>query len=251
MAAIIPLPRNPLQAPRPDPLPQDSSADTLGGDPVARWYAHALGWATTSAVCGPPAGPSVPRQGCADQTPQTRERWPQLLTGLRFDVLELPAEAGCAVLRRLPDRAPTGPVSVGGGTMRLFVAAGSAEELPGLLDWLEWGRLPADLTAAGAGGSIPAPLPPGWSGPRGGAVWLRPPEPGRDTEPTLPALAGLGSRRAVPGDDHTEGPDLVRLVDLAATECHRLRLHRGSGQPLAFSYASRIEAGTRPRSLTS
>ncbi|RFU85744.1 hypothetical protein DY218_15830 [Streptomyces triticagri] len=213
---------------------------------MARWYAQALGWATTG------SGSSVPQQGGGgDPAVVARTGWPQLLTGLHFDVLELPVEAGCAVLRRLPDGAPTGPVSAGGGTMRLFVAAGGADELPGLLDWLDWGRLPADLTAVGAGGHIPAPLPPGWSGPRGCAVWLRPPEPGSEVGPTLPAMAGLGSRRAVPGDGHTEGPDLVRLVDLAATECHRLRLHRGSGQPLAFSYASRMEAGTRPRSLTS
>lgn len=52
-----------------------------------------------------------------------------------------------------------------------------------------------------------------------------------------PALAGFGSS----GGD---APDLVRLVDAAATECHRVRLSRarsrvltrgGADQPLAFS----------------
>lgn len=102
---------------------------------LARWYEHELGWAT---VAGPPV---------------------QLVTGLRFDVLELPAAAGRGVLRRM-GRA-TGPVALLGSRMRLLVAAGGAEELPGLLDWLEWGGISLDLTALGADGRMTAPLPPG------------------------------------------------------------------------------------------
>lgn len=197
----------------------------------AQWYENELGWATDG---GPPV---------------------RLLTGLRFDVLELPADAGAALLRRV---GPTGPVAVGrdlvhggGGSgeartalrMRLLVAAGSAEELPGLLDWLEWGSVALDLTAHGAGGRMTAPAPPGGAGPRltaqGTAVWLRSPEPGREVEPTLPALApfghGIGN-----GGSGGGAPDLVRLVDAAAAECHRARLLRGNTlrtntQPLAFS----------------
>jgi hypothetical protein len=126
--------------------------------------------------------------------------------------------------------------------MRLLVAAGSAEELPGLLDWLEWGALAPtlDLVALGADGhmeapSVPAagrasgqPLPAGRSGPlQGAAVWLRPPEPGCEVEaslPTMPAVGGVG-----------DAPDLVRLVDTVATQCHRVRLRRSCAQPLAFS----------------
>lgn len=114
---------------------------------LARWYEHELGWAT---VAGPPV---------------------QLVTGLRFDVLELPAAAGRGVLRRM-GRA-TGPVALLGSRMRLLVAAGGAEELPGLLDWLEWGGISLDLTALGADGRMTAPLPPGrgGSGAPGAAVW--------------------------------------------------------------------------------
>lgn len=130
--------------------------------------------------------------------------------------------------------------------MLLLVAAGSADELPGLLDWLEWGGLTPDLRAIGAGGHIEAPLPPGFPGlpalsgfsggtgdlpgltnPQGAAVWLRPPETGCGTEiplPTMSALGGVGG-----------APDLVRLVDTLATQCHRVRLRRASAQPLAFS----------------
>ncbi|MFD3700193.1 SCO3374 family protein [Streptomyces sp. NPDC058646] len=181
-------------------------------DPYASWYERELGW---SLAGGPPA---------------------QLVTGILFDVLELPSDAGTAVLRR---RVRTGPVAVMGRRMRFLVAAGSAEELDGLLDWLEWGGVALDLTALGAGGRITAPAPPVSAfgeGPRGAAVWLRPPE--RGCEALLPALPG-------PGQDAgpARGPDLVRLVAAAATECHRARLRRtvrtpvrdAVGQPLAFS----------------
>jgi hypothetical protein len=182
-----------------------------GSDDCAQWYDRELGWAT--------AGTSPVR----------------LLTGLRFDVLELPAAAGHAVLRRI---GRTGPVVLAGRRMRLLVAAGGADELSGLLDWLEWGGIALDLAAVGLGGRITAPVPPGGAaGPPGAALWLRPPGPRQEVELSLPALGGLGSR----GGDT---PDLVRLVDAAATECHRARLahtrtrlggHQPTGQPLAFS----------------
>lgn len=233
MALPVPLPRAPL------PLE--------GGS--AFWYEHELGWATAA---GPPVA---------------------LLTGLRFDVLELPADAGAAVLRRI-GAAGTGPVALVEGRMRLLVAAGGADELPGLLDWLEWGGIALDLTAVGTGGRMTAPEPPvgparpeeppGPRGPKGiaprgragdgagngrpwaeqgAAVWLRPPEPGREVEPTLPALTHFGHGPggcAGHGDRGGDVPDLVRLVDTAATECHRARLLRGEtarpkSQPLAFS----------------
>ncbi|WP_330331135.1 SCO3374 family protein [Streptomyces sp. NBC_00536] len=175
----------------------------------ALWYERVLGWAVAG---GPPA---------------------QLVTGTRFDVLEMPSDAGAELLRR---PLATGPVALMGRRMRFLVAAGSADELDGLLDWLEWGGVALDLTALGAGGRMTAPAPPGGAGesPRGAAVWLRPPELGCDVLlPALPA-PGQGAR-----------PDLVRLVGAAATECHRARLRRpyGSGvplrgapdQPLAFS----------------
>lgn len=230
---------------------------------VRRWYEQEMGWPTSG---GEPV---------------------QLLTGLRFDVLEMPADAGCAVLRRLPR---TGPVALLDGVhdagaaageagcpeccegthggnrcadrpkVLMLVAPGSAEELPGILEWLEWGALAPDLTARGAGGRMPAPSFPS-SGPsscgvgaREAARWVRPPEPGCEAENALPAT-GFGAGRG----DGGGVPDLVRLVGAAATECHRARLLRARNgqsdracgdQALAFSYASRMSAGTRPRSLT-
>ncbi|MFF3326560.1 SCO3374 family protein [Streptomyces sp. NPDC002889] len=200
MAFTVPVPRTPLE----------SAGTSDSGSGTAQWYASELGW------------------------PVTEETPVQLLTGLRFDVLELPADAGSALLRR-PDVSAdgAGPVALMGPAMRLLVAAGSAEELPGLLDWLEWGGIDLDLTAIGAGGRIAAPPPPGRPCARGAAVWLRPPVPGREAQ--LPALTGLGDIGGAPG--------LVQLVDAAATECHRARLlrskrtntRRTKTQPLAFS----------------
>ncbi|GGZ83195.1 hypothetical protein GCM10010371_48650 [Streptomyces subrutilus] len=177
------------------------------GEGYASWYGRVLGWAV---VGGPPV---------------------QLVTGVRFDVLELPSDAGAALLR---GPVATGPVALMGRRMRFLVAAGSADELEGLLGWLEWGGVALDLAALGAGGRITAPAPPGTGcgkGPREAAVWLRPPEKG--CEALLPALPAPG-RGAGPGC----GPDLVRLVAAAATECHRARLGRRTArdrQPLAFS----------------
>jgi hypothetical protein len=163
---------------------------------------------------------------------------------MRFDVLDVPAEAGRAALRRL---APGSPVAARGNRMRLLVAAGSAEELPGLLEWLEWGALSLDLTAMGAGDVMTAPLPPGPTGPagavgpdgpggpdcpgdsggsQGAAVWVRPPEPGREVEASLPTLSALGGGGGA--------PDLVRLVDTVAAQCHRVRLRRASTRPPAW-----------------
>lgn len=130
----VPLPRRPLDA----------------GDPVREWYENALGWATAR-------GP----EGL------------QLLTGLRFDVLELPAEAGRAVLRRLDPGCPValqGDDAPAGGRGQRGGAAGAAR-LAGV------GALPLDLTVVGAGGRIDAPAPPGVPDPQEAAVWVRPPCP--------------------------------------------------------------------------
>lgn len=209
----------------PPRLPHGTTARDLphGAEARARhWYENELGWAT---VPGRPL---------------------RLVTGLRFDVLDVPAEAGAAALRHL---APGSPVAVRGDRMRLLVAAGSAEELPGVLDWLEWGPLALDLEVLGAGGAMEAPVPPGGArvgrqpgpgdpartGSVQGAAWLRPPVPGGEVEVSLPALPAMGSPK--------DAPDLVRLVDTVAVRCHRIRLRRldagppacRRNQPLAFS----------------
>ncbi|WP_282792175.1 SCO3374 family protein [Streptomyces sp. CC224B] len=211
------------RVPHPRP-PAEQRDGARWEDPVRRWYERELGWPVAP---GAAPGAAV-----------------RLVTGVRFDVLRLPAEAGFATLRHL---GPYAPVALHGTAMGLFVAAGSAEELPGLLDWLEWGGVPLDLTAIGSGGLIDAPTPPGLAGSRGAAVWLRPPEPGREVEAGLPSLTSLPARAprtaarardgsgTDPRSGSAAGSDLGRLVDAAATQCHRVRLRRASDQPLAFS----------------
>lgn len=176
----------------------------------------------------------------------------RLVAGVRFDVLDVPAAAGLAALRHL---APHSPVAAQGDRVRILVAPGSARELPGLLDWLEWGSLELDLTALDDGALLDAPeLGAQWaldgspvtgpwaeggsrSGPpvavgragsvQGAAVWVRPPGPGGEVESSLPTLSALGGGGGA--------PDLVRVVDTVATQCHRIRLRRTCAQPLAFS----------------
>ncbi|MFJ6085974.1 SCO3374 family protein [Streptomyces sp. NPDC092369] len=196
----VPPPRRPVDQGGPD-----DPRNPL--DRLRRWYEDELGWPTEAACPDSPLRLSV---------------------GVRFDVLDVPAEAGRAALRHL---VPGSPVAVQGDRMRLLVAAGGAEELPGLLDWLEWRALALDLTAIGEGGRMEAPLPPARVPVRadalqGAAMWLRPPEPGCEVETSLPTLSAVGGLGGA--------PDLARLVDTLATQCHRLRLRRACAQPPSF-----------------
>lgn len=193
---------------------------------------------------------------------------PELVAGVRFDALKLPASAGLPLLARTPH---AGPALRSGPDMWLLVAEGVAAEVPGLLRWLEWGTLATELglIPVGAGGRLPAPAPPegcrGPAGPAGpaecrpreAAVWLRPPVPGREAERALLPALFLGGH-GPHGTPYGRAPDLVRLIDTAAAECHRARMRpvpggiappahnaRGAGpaaddaapadQPLAFS----------------
>ncbi|MER5531112.1 SCO3374 family protein [Streptomyces sp. NPDC002677] len=272
-ASTVPHPRRPLGFGVDSAVASDSGCALASGSgrvagPDGRaarlrhWYENELGWATVPETPGEPL---------------------RLVTGVRFDVLDVPAPAGAKALRHL---GPGSPVALRGDRMRLLVAAGSAEELPGLLDWLEWGALALDLRALGAHGRMdapvralgahgrmdtpvralgahvrtdapvrPEPVSTGTRSPseaaegpvepgepraavQGAAVWLRPPESGCEVEDSLPRLPTLSTRSAMGGV--VGAPDLVRLVDTVATECHRIRLRRvGRGpedsQPLASS----------------
>ncbi|MFE4965377.1 SCO3374 family protein [Streptomyces sp. NPDC056660] len=245
-ASTVPHPRRPLGSGVDSAVASDSgcvlaadSGRVVGPDGRAarlrHWYENDLGWATVPETPGKPL---------------------RLVTGVRFDVLDVPAAAGAKALRHL---GPGSPVALRGDRMRLLVAAGSAEELPGLLDWLEWGALALDLRALGAHGRMdapvralgahdrtdapvrPEPVSAGTRSPseategpvepgqpraavQGAAVWLRPPESGCEVEDSLPRLSTLSTRSAMGGVGGA--PDLVRLVDTVATECHRIRLRR-------------------------
>ncbi|WP_052442630.1 hypothetical protein [Streptacidiphilus neutrinimicus] len=135
------------------------------------------------------------------------------------DLLDVPLPGGLLALARMDRRGrPTGAVWRRGDRLLWPVPLGTAEELPGVLHWLGWGHLDGVLRATGARGA---------DGPGG-------------------AAGALPFRRGpVPSPEPVD-----RLLDTCADACAQLQLRR-LDQPWAFSYASRMLLGTRPRSLTS
>ncbi len=108
-----------------------------------------------------------------------------LEAGTEFDVVEVPEEAGRRALRRLigygqaalapgpvalgePSGAvdaaaePPGPAAAAAGRCCFFVAPGARDDLPELLDWLDWGGIDLGMRAYGAGDRIPAPARDRW-----------------------------------------------------------------------------------------
>lgn len=175
--------------------------------PSSRWYERELGWPT------------------AGSDPV------ELLTGVAFDVIELrpwPDGRCCGAYRgpvRSRWRAP------GCGFWWPLAAPTSFRGCSTGWSGAVW---PWTWARSAPHGRITAPCPsrsrpplldagaPGERGPQEAAVWLRPPDPKGEVEPTLPRT-GFG------GDGGA--PDLVRLVNAAATECHRIRLMRARPLP--------------------
>ncbi|MFF4788007.1 SCO3374 family protein [Streptomyces griseorubiginosus] len=171
--------------------PPDATAS--GGDPVRRWYENELGW------------PTVP-----EKSPGSCVR---IRVGLRFDVLDLPAAAGHAALRHLTAGSP---VAVRGDRLLLLVAAGSAEELPGILEWLEWGALPLDLRTLGPGDSMEAPAPPRSLLPEAGRARTQGATvcgtAGRDHDPGPAGRREQPAPRAATGDAEGDTPGVAEAV---------------------------------------
>jgi len=156
------------------------------------------------------------------------------------DVVSVPEAAGREALARLlgygqPAVAP-GPVALSAaGRVLFYVADGGAEDLPELLEWLDWGGVRLDLTAVSAAALTdppvrwlhPATVPmqrPGGPGPVNTA---NPVSPAAPTDPenaggAVPA-GGNGSRRDdYPTPGLPEPPELVALLATLAAACHRL-----------------------------
>ncbi|MBQ1096950.1 bifunctional DNA primase/polymerase [Streptomyces sp. b94] len=105
--------------------------------------------------------------------------------GAVFDVVSAPAIFGRRMLDRMWDEGPgSGPVAEFRGRMLLFAAPGTAQRLPSLLEWEEWGargraggrtgEVPP-LLCHGAGDAVTVPAPVG--GPaRSGSRWLVAPD---------------------------------------------------------------------------
>ncbi|MEV5505257.1 bifunctional DNA primase/polymerase [Streptomyces orinoci] len=100
--------------------------------------------------------------------------------GRAFDVIAMPALFGRRVLDRLWSAGPgSGPVAAQQGRLLLFTAPGTAQRLPALLRWEEWG-----------GRERPEVPPLLCHGP-GDAVTVPPLWPPDETEPTPPATRWL------------------------------------------------------------
>ncbi|MEE1937938.1 hypothetical protein V1L54_00640 [Streptomyces sp. TRM 70361] len=96
--------------------------------------------------------------------------------GTAFDVVSAGPLFGRRILDRLWTAGPgTGPVALHGGRMLLFAVPGTAQRLPALLSWREWGH-----TAGRDGETIPPLLCYGL----GDAVTVPPPVPGGNCPPT-------------------------------------------------------------------
>jgi hypothetical protein len=112
---------------------------------LEHWYAEQRGWPVHRDARG--------------------ELW--LPVGERFDIVEVPEEAGRRALGRLigygqAALAP-GPVALAAaGRCSFFVAPGARDDLPELLDWLDWGGIDLGLRARGAGDLVPAPARDRW-----------------------------------------------------------------------------------------
>ncbi|MBD0841823.1 MULTISPECIES: bifunctional DNA primase/polymerase [unclassified Streptomyces] len=120
--------------------------------------------------------------------------------GSVFDVVSAPTIFGRRMLDRLWDEGPgSGPVAVFRGRMLLFAAPGTAQRLPSLQRWEEFGRT----------GDIPPLLCHG----NGDAVTVPPPAPAPAPTPLgAPAAAPSGSRWLVAPDTRhpwLPGPEIL------------------------------------------
>ncbi|MFC9271692.1 bifunctional DNA primase/polymerase [Streptomyces zhihengii] len=86
--------------------------------------------------------------------------------GSVFDVVNVPSTFGRRMLDRLWGEGPgSGPVAMHRGRMMLFATPGTAQRLPSLLHWEEWGEAVPPLICHGAGDAVTVPpLTPSDSG---------------------------------------------------------------------------------------
>ncbi|GAA4294981.1 bifunctional DNA primase/polymerase [Streptomyces venetus] len=116
--------------------------------------------------------------------------------GSVFDVVSAPAMFGRRMLDRLWDDGPgSGPVAEFRGRMLLFAAPGTAQRLPALLEWEEWGTQGRDVRETGHAVTVPPLLCHG----TGDAVTV--PPPARTASPTRWLVAPDTRQPWLPGPE--------------------------------------------------
>lgn len=125
--------------------------------------------------------------------------------GVVFDVVSVPAVFGRRMLDRMWEEGPgSGPVAEFRGRMLLFAPPGTAQRLPTLLEWEEWGARGArtdgvpPLLCHGAGDAVtvPALVPAEPVGPVPAARWLVAPDTRRPWLPGPEVLLWAAVRAA-------------------------------------------------------
>ncbi|MFH8606530.1 bifunctional DNA primase/polymerase [Streptomyces sp. NPDC018029] len=95
--------------------------------------------------------------------------------GSAFDVVSVPAVFGRRMLDRLWGEGPgSGPVAAHRGRVLLFASPGTAQRLPALLEWEEWGPAVPPVLCHGTGDAVTVPplVAGGEIGGRLGSRWL-------------------------------------------------------------------------------
>ncbi|MDT3400396.1 bifunctional DNA primase/polymerase, partial [Streptomyces sp. B1866] len=112
--------------------------------------------------------------------------------GTAFDVISMPALFGRRVVSRLWTDGPgTGPVAAHRGRIMLFADPGTAQRLPALLDWEEWGGAAPPLLCHGPGDSVAIP-------PLYPAEPVEPQDPPDPPDPPAPAAPAAPAAAAAP-----------------------------------------------------
>ncbi|MCI3930863.1 bifunctional DNA primase/polymerase [Streptomyces sp. AN091965] len=119
---------------------------------------------------------TYPRRVLTDWRARPHE--PAVLScGSAFDVVSVPAVFGRRMVDRLWHEGPgSGPVAVHRGRVLLFAAPGTAQRLPSLLRWEEWGSAVPSLLCHGAGDAVTVPPLARDERDRGGSRWVVAPD---------------------------------------------------------------------------
>lgn len=124
--------------------------------------------------------------------------------GVVFDVVSAPAVFGRRMLDRMWEEGPgSGPVAEFRGRILLFAAPGTAQRLPALMKWEEWGARGArtdgvpPLLCHGTGDAVTVPAPaPACADPLPAARWLVAPDTRRPWLPDPEVLLWAAVRAA-------------------------------------------------------